>query len=79
LFLTNNTLSGNLDDIFDSFNQTKLTNIDLVNNRLHGSLPSSIFGLSSLEKFAISNNCIKGSLLFINYYQFLLLLQLLLY
>jgi hypothetical protein len=62
LFLTNNTLTGNLYDIFDPNYQNNLTNIDLVNNLFSGSIPSAIFSLSSLEMFAASNNCMSGSL-----------------
>jgi Leucine-rich repeat (LRR) protein len=62
LFLTSNKLTCNLDGIFDSNYQNNLTNIDLVDNYLTGSIPSNIFGLKSLKTFAISNNCISGSL-----------------
>ncbi|XP_031256035.1 receptor-like protein 7, partial [Pistacia vera] len=56
--LSYNQLSGHIDEIRNN----SLQFIDLSNNRLHGSLPSSIFEFVNLTHLSLSSNNFSGAL-----------------
>jgi Leucine-rich repeat (LRR) protein len=65
LFLQYNSLTGNLNTILDYILPDSLSNLDLSNNQLTGSLSSSIFWndkSKNLESFAVVANCLVGSI-----------------
>ncbi|KAK4405016.1 Leucine-rich repeat receptor-like serine/threonine-protein kinase BAM1 [Sesamum angolense] len=61
LELQNNMLSGSLaENSNSSSNQTKLGQMNLSNNQLHGSLPFSLSNFSSLQILLLSGNSFSG-------------------
>jgi Leucine-rich repeat (LRR) protein len=62
LFLSNNRLAGNLDDVFDPLTQTLLQTVQLSGNQLTGSLPQKIYALPALTTFAAVSNCFVTTL-----------------
>jgi hypothetical protein len=60
LFAGTNMFVGDLDDIVNS-SAVYLTNVDVSNNELTGSLPEEIFRLPALQSFAAISNCFSGS------------------
>jgi Leucine-rich repeat (LRR) protein len=63
LFLQNNYFTGHFDNMLNGTAQFQLTNIDISNNYLQGSIPSSFFvNCPHLVSFAAVKNCIAGSI-----------------
>ena len=59
--LDRNRLTGSIDGLCDLSNQT-INTISLSDNRLSGSLPSCLGGLSQLQEFSIQHNRFTGTL-----------------
>jgi hypothetical protein len=61
LSLGNNTLTGTIpNDAFVGWNV--LDTLDLVDNRLGGSIPSSLFAIPTLRLVYLSNNALTGTI-----------------
>ncbi|XP_039025780.1 receptor-like protein 34 [Hibiscus syriacus] len=60
LDLSYNKLEGHIDDF--QVNESRLSFIDLSNNKLHGPIPRSLFGLLHLERLLLSSNNMSGFL-----------------
>lgn len=66
LFLQDNSFSGKITEILDSQQQLKLSNIQLSNNQLTGTIPDRVFqngrSLNALTAFSAGKNCIEAVL-----------------
>jgi Leucine-rich repeat (LRR) protein len=64
LFLHHNSFTGRLNDLFlsPSPNSSQLLNLDVSDNLLSGSIPSTLFLLSSLQSISLSLNCFEDEL-----------------
>jgi Leucine-rich repeat (LRR) protein len=65
LFLQYNSLTGNINTVLNTALPGSLSNLDLSNNQLTGSLSASLFWgnkTTNLISFAVVANCLKGSI-----------------
>lgn len=62
LYLSNNQFTGNLDDLVNPTTQQSLADLDLSHNFFTGHIPVAPFHVPTMNSFAISSNCLHGSL-----------------